>query len=118
MNPESNTPVPEMVPFPTDTIVQWVYNKPKGKNNTHRRRIGYVIAAKDADGLINIGWSKCASHDAFDLDLARQIAFGRLVTGTDTPLPACFKKFMPEFILRCKKYFQSNAVQEIQFYIN
>lgn len=101
-----------------DTICQWVYNKPKGYNNTHRRKIGYIVAGKDENGMIELGWSKCASHDTFDSDLAREIAYGRLSSGTNKPLPAAFKTFMPEFVLRCKKYFQSNDIQDITFYDN
>ena len=100
--------------FP-DTICQWLYNKPKHKN-IHRKRIGYIVATKEVNGMITFGWSKCASRDSFDFDLAKEIAYGRLEAGTNTPFPSCFKKFMPEFVLRCKKYFQSDLVQEVEFY--
>jgi len=102
-----------------DSICQWVYNAPKrkknGKPNTNRKKIGFVVAEK-VDGVINFGWSKCASHDKFDQDLARQIAYGRLIEGTNTPMPSVFKKFMPEFIIRCMKYYQVNTIQAIDFH--
>lgn len=112
---------------PGDTICQWVYNKPKYKKmkkggkfvtvpETKRRKIGYVVAAKNESGVIEVGWSRCASHDVFDADLARHIAYGRLMTGTNTDLPATFKDFMPEFVLRCKKYFQTDEVAPYQFF--
>ena len=107
---------------PGDAICQWVYNKPKykksGKPETRRKKIGYVVAGKDDEGTIFIGWSKCTAHDAFNTQLAKEIAFGRLMTGTDTPLPAAFKNFLPDFILRCKKYFQSDVIRESDFYHN
>ena len=107
---------------PGDTICQWVYNKPKYKKNgqpeTHRRKIGYVVAGKDETGVIRIGWSKCASHDAFNAQLAREIAFGRLMAGTNTPFPGIFKTFLPEFILRGMKYFQTDKVEDCEVYTN
>jgi hypothetical protein len=107
---------------PGDTICQWLYNKPKYKKNgqpeTRRRKIGYIVAGKDEAGVIQLGWSKCASHDSFNAQLAREIAFGRLMAGTNTPFPGIFKNFMPEFTLRCKKYFQTDLVQETEFYTN
>lgn len=101
---------------PGEVICQWVYNKPKGKDNTTRKRVGYVVAAKDDNGVIEIGWSKCSQHDNFDLELAREIAYGRLMAGSNAMFPAAFKAFMPEFVLRCKKYFRSNEVIEYKFY--
>jgi hypothetical protein len=120
---------PDSGPFlfiPGDVICQWVYNKPKFKKlkdgtkvpNTTRRRIGYICAAKDEQGYINIGWSKCASHDSFDFDLARNIAYGRLMTGTNKAMPSVFKSFLPEFELRSMKYFQTDLVQEYEFFVN
>lgn len=103
---------------PGDVICQWVYNKSKGKDNTSRKRVGYIVAAKDEDGIITFGWSKCSQHDDFDLDLAREIAYGRLMTGSNATFPAAFKAFMPEFILRCKKYFRSDEVQPVTFFDN
>lgn len=101
---------------PGEVICQWVYNKSKGKDNTTRKRVGYVVAAKDDNNVIEIGWSKCSQHDNFDLDLAREIAYGRLMTGSNATFPAAFKAFMPEFILRCKKYFRSDEVIDFKFY--
>lgn len=105
---------------PTDTICQWLYNKPKynksGKPNYHRKKIGFIVSGKDEHGVIHMGWSKCASHDAFDVQLAREIAFGRLMTGTNSAFPGVYKNFLPEFVLRCKKYFQTDMVQDIEFY--
>lgn len=103
----------------SDYMWQWVYNKPKfnkdGKSNCHRRRVGFLIAQKDATNQIEIGWSRCASHDTFDLQLAKEIAIGRLHTGTDTPLPSTFRSIMPEFLFRCKRYFRSDDIQEFSF---
>ena len=103
-----------------DTICQWVYNSSKfkknGKPNTHRRRIGLVVAEK-VDGIIRFGWSKCSSNDKFNLDLAREIAYGRLITGTDSPLPASFKNFLPDFIMRCKKYYRVDEVMPFDVYV-
>ena len=104
-----------------DTISQWVYNVPKftksGKVNHNRRRIGYIVADKTEDGFIAFGWSKCSNVDSFDANRAREIAYGRLSSGTNTAMPATFKHFMPEFLLRCMKYFQVNRIQEFDFYV-
>lgn len=102
-----------------DTICQWLYNKGKytkeGKPNTNRVKIGYIVAAKDADGVIGFGWSKCAIYDDFNPERAKRIAYGRLLAGTNTPLPHSFNPIMGEFVLRCKKYFQSDLTQIIGF---
>ena len=113
---------PESLFVPGDTICQWVYNKPKYKKNgqpeTRRRKIGYIVAGKTDAGVIQIGWSKCASHDSFNTQLAREIAFGRLMAGSNTPFPGIFKGLLPEFILRCKKYFQTDNVEDCEVYTN
>ena len=102
-----------------DSICQWVYSGPKfnnnGKVNRKRKRIGLVVAEK-LDGVIHLGWSKCSSHDKFDLERAREIAYGRLITGTNMALPASFKHFMPDFILRCKKYYKVDEVVDFSIY--
>jgi len=102
-----------------DSICQWVYSGPKftgsGKVNRKRKRIGLVVAEK-LDGVIHLGWSKCSSHDQFDLERAREIAYGRLITGTNSELPASFKHFMPDFILRCKKYYKVDVVAPFTVY--
>ena len=105
----------------SDTIWQWVYNKSKhdkhGKIRLNRRKIGFIIAGKDENGVINFGWSKCHfGYNKFDLERAKVIATGRLNVGTDDPVPESFRKFMPEFLLRCSKYFQTDLVQEYFFY--
>lgn len=103
-----------------DTISQWVYNTPKytksGEINRNRRRVGYIVAGKSDEGVIMFGWSKCSKADDFKADLAREIAYGRLSTGTDTAMPATFKHFMPEFLHRCMKYFQVDKIAEFEFY--
>ena len=117
---------PEGLFVPGDVICQWVYNKPKFRKlkdgtkvpNTTRKRIGYIVAAKDEQGVINFGWSKCASHDNFDMNLAREIAYGRLMTGSNKAIPSVFKSFLPEFELRSMKYFQTDLVQEYEFFVN
>lgn len=126
MNSESIVHESEGLFIPGDVICQWVYNKPKVKTlkdgtkvpNTTRKRIGYICAAKDDAGYINIGWSKCASYDTFDQYRAREIAYGRLMAGTNKAMPSVFKSFMPEFEFRCKKYFQSDLVCEYEFFVN
>ena len=103
-----------------DTISQWVYNVDKftksGEINRNRRRVGYIVAGKTLDGMIIFGWSKCSLADDFDANLAREIAYGRLSTSTNKPMPAAFKAFMPEFLHRCMKYFQVNNIQPHEFY--
>ena len=99
-----------------DLICQWVYNKPKSGDNTNRRKVGYIVAGKTEDGVIVFGWSKCSNYDLFNLERAREIAYGRLETGSNSPLPESFREFMPEFLLRCSKYFQSNQIQEFEFF--
>jgi len=124
------TSTPNTVPSQKlDTICQWIYNGPKYKEitlidntkgmvpNRNRKKVGFVVATKDADGVIHIGWSKQHHADkVFDITRARSVAYGRLETGTNTPIPDSFRKFMPEFLLRCMKYFQSDVVQDIYYY--
>ncbi len=104
---------------PTDIICQWLYSKPKydkqGNTNPNRRRVGYLVATK-IDGIIYVGWSKCSPYDEFNETLARKIAFGRLTSKSTLYVPKNFKHVIPEFLLRCMKYFQTNKVQEI--YLN
>ena len=114
--PNSNVFVADNTQTEPDFICQWVYNKRKGLDNTHRHRIGYIIAGKTEDGTIVFGWSKCSRYDSFDLERAREIACGRLYKGSDSPLPESFRNFMPEFLLRCAKYFQTDKIQEFAFY--
>jgi len=58
INKETNLPEDKLVPI-------------KG------RKIGLLMALKRNDGNVGIGWSKCASKDPFDKDMAERIAFGR-----------------------------------------
>jgi hypothetical protein len=125
MNTEASVSSEELF-VPGDVIWQWVYNKPKFKKlkdgtkvpNTTRKRIGYVCAAKTDTGFITFGWSKCAAHDNFDITRAREIAYGRLMIGTNKAMPAVFKSFMPEFELRCMKYFQTDSISDYEFFVN
>ena len=104
---------------PSGIICQWIYNRPKykksGEPDYKRKRVGYIVAAKTDDGKIVFGWSKCAAKDVFNHDLARVIAYGRLDVGSKANFPSVFKPFMPEFVLRAKKYFQSDVVEDIVF---
>jgi hypothetical protein len=108
--------------FMTDTVdhtCRWLYNKPKfdaeGYPSYNRKRVGYIVAIKDEFGIIKLGWSRCSNCDVWDQDLAKQIAWGRVYTGTATPIPSSFKEVVPDFILQAKRHFQTDKIYDVVY---
>lgn len=55
-----------------------------------------------------IGWSLCNKLDTFDKDLAIKIAYGRAVTGFNTPIPHRIKPLYTKISKRALKYYKND----------
>lgn len=105
-------------------------NKVKVKFNRKKKKKGVLIAVKDNDGVIRIGWSLCNfKHDQYDQNFALRSALLRTRTmesvynktklpkkspeDIDYPfyenIPESVKKYLPRFIAHCVKYYKSNV---------
>jgi hypothetical protein len=85
--------------IPQYTIIKYV----RDKNKVPR---GVLVAVKSADGY-NIGYSLCSKHDRFEKRMALEIAIGRAITGNDSEqLPYVISKNLPDFLIRCAKYYK------------
>ena len=54
----------------------------------------------------NIGWSLCNKKDKWDRKKAKEIASGRAVLGSSTPVPKSIYGDWLKFCERCEKYFK------------
>jgi hypothetical protein len=85
--------------IPQYTIIKYIRDKNKIPQ-------GVLVAVKSADGY-NIGYSLCNKHDLFFKRMALEIAIGRAITGNDSEqLPYVISKNLPDFIIRCAKYYK------------
>lgn len=85
--------------------------------NRKNQLVGMLVAYKDEDGHLRIGWSKCkVKMDKFDKEIGFYIALRRAekrepykrnthycVKG----LPHCVTQVMPKFVERVNKYYKS-----------
>lgn len=71
-----------------------------------RRKIGYLLAYKDRENKIRIGWSLYAKNKEtipFDRYIAKSLAYSR--AEIDESYPPSISKDMDRFLRRCKRYF-------------
>ena len=85
----------------------------KVKRNGKLWRKGLLVAKKNGD-YVKVGWSLACWRDirtkGFDEDLAKSIAFGRIETDTNIPVPLTLKDEMSNFVDRCSRYFKTNNI--------
>lgn len=74
--------------------------------NKHREKIGVIVGQKTYNGDISIGWSLCNRKDTFDKAVGDQIAIGRMLKGSDTPLPHAVMAEVDHLRKRCQAYFK------------
>lgn len=81
------------------------------------RRVGVLMACKDADNRIVIGLSRCSPEDPFDKDLALKIAVGRINSYAETKVFSYdsdwgrgwngnMQKAFSNFLIRSAKYYK------------
>jgi hypothetical protein len=89
-------------------ICEWAYKGSDEKGT--RRKIGFLCADIGIDGKIAIGHSKCneSMGDTFDKDMARTIAFNRMLKGSKSFPALSMKNQYFDFCERCEKYFKDH----------
>lgn len=91
-----------------NTVVQYIRKKNKIPS-------GVIVAIKSEDGF-KIGYALCSKNDKFKKEIGLKIALGRAISWnclpTDIPYPIL--KLIPFFIERCKKYYKTEYIYDIQ----
>lgn len=89
MNPNNNV------------IYQFVHNR-------RRQKVGVVLAKKNDNGLVGIGWSLCNPKDSFNKDHAISIAEGRAEKwgGCDV-IPHSIRNDVDVIFNRASRYFKN-----------
>lgn len=88
-------------------LIQYIRDK---KN----RKVGILLAYKDADGELMIGWSKCnMKRDRFNRDLAITKAFDRREPNSihfPDNLPQSLRETYESFCNRCVRFFYKKGM--------
>lgn len=80
-----------------------------------RGTVGVVLASKNANGKIGIGWSRCNVNkgDTFKKEHALKIALGRAEKGSVDPVPHSMFDAIATMQKRAKKYFKDCVVHTV-----
>lgn len=82
--------------------------------NGQYRKIGFMVAYKDGDGVVRIGWSKynaVSERRPFDNAQAYMIASGRAERGCSSKVPLTILSDLKRFAKRCEVYFNAKDVR-------
>ena len=80
-----------------------------GKNNGRNYGKGLLLAQKNEDGEIVIGWALCKQKDyrAYNKEFAFLVAADRIEKMDSARFPDSMRKFVHEFAQRCQRYFRA-----------
>jgi len=74
------------------------------------RKIGVLIAMKDVEGKVVVGFSQCCKNDSFDKSFGEEIAARRAFAYSDRDcvdnIPFKVAAALPGFLDNCKRYFK------------
>lgn len=85
-------------------ILQYIRNT-ENKNE----KIGVLVAFKNKENQVRIGWSFVHGTDKFNKEMGLKIARGRAITGRIRHVPQPVLDNIDPFLLRCEKYFAQNV---------
>ncbi|MAG26111.1 hypothetical protein CMI47_11080 [Candidatus Pacearchaeota archaeon] len=85
-------------------ILEYVKNR-KGQ------RVGVFVAAVQADGNVQIGWSKChGTKDKWNRERGIEIASRRAKSGTNISIPEPLNGKIDDFVERARRYFKDRDI--------
>lgn len=85
------------------------------RNAENDQPCGVLMACKDANGVIQIGWSKTHKNDRFNKYLGDRIAKSRMEKGSAVTIPFSIRYEYINFIERAQKYFKVESVRPYEF---
>jgi hypothetical protein len=83
--------------------------------NKNGKRLGFMVATKNENNEVLLGFSLCRKKDKFNYDRGLHIATNRSFKGV-TKFPHSLKSKVANFHGRCIKYFKDAAVPSMEMF--
>jgi len=83
--------------------------------NKNGKRLGFMVATKNENNEVLLGFSLCCKKDKFNYDRGLHIATYRSFKGV-TKFPHSLKNKVANFHGRCVKYFKDAAVPSMEMF--
>ena len=92
-----------------NTIVKYVR-----KSASNRTPIGTLMATKDANGDVRVGWSFCNRRDHFNRVEGRRIAEQRILGRVKGSVPHAVRRDLDDFIDRSQRHFKTQDISVVE----
>ncbi len=83
--------------------------------NKNGKRLGFMVASKNQNNEVLLGFSLCCKKDKFNYDRGLHIATKRADKGV-TEFPHSLKSKIENFHNRCTKYFKDASVPSMEMF--
>jgi hypothetical protein len=82
--------------------------------DSQRRKRGCLVAVRENQHSVKIGWSLCSRSDKFNPSLGTVIARGRIADeGMSPELPPSMEDSISEFVDRASRYFKTRNIRVV-----